>query len=325
LSASNNAANAGIGAILGFEFQRNCALYLLLNDYDSFKNREFFLCIEHHDDFLFCYRTSCLSEIEQVHSYQAKKLSGSSWTINKRFCEMIAKMLQVGNNLKNDPATKCSSYSHELTFISNTDIHLSYTPTSKEKKNGKKAVTHQLNEQNEISKYHDLPLEVQIKIDEKVDSYSKKEKIDFHKDEQSNLCFQWVDLPRNAKVQNAVLVGIMSRQFSHIPDPQAAVDVLISLFREVETIYNQGKEIKLLDTTKRVEGNEIKKAFNVIGTEQKTYDLWREYSAILSHSFNITLHIQKNHETHIKSTFELLKDMNNKEHQKIKIFVREKN
>jgi hypothetical protein len=106
LSTRKKAANSGIDALLGFEFQRNCALYLLLDDYNRFKDREFFLCIEHHDDFLFCYRTGCRSNIQEIHSYQAKKLSGNVWTINERFSETIAKMLEVGSDLRSDSAPK---------------------------------------------------------------------------------------------------------------------------------------------------------------------------------------------------------------------------
>ena len=138
--SNKKSANAGVDALTGFGFQRNCALYLLLNDYDSFKNREFFLCIEHHDDFLFCFKTSCLTQIEEIHAYQAKKLSGAIWKINPRLSEIIAKMLEVGNDLKEDPISKSSSYDHSLTFISNTETELKYTPLKQEKKNGKKEV-----------------------------------------------------------------------------------------------------------------------------------------------------------------------------------------
>ena len=93
MTRRKSSANAGIEALLGFEFQRNCALYLLLENYDRFKKREFFLCIEHHDDFLFCYRSNYQDKIEEIQSYQAKKLSGAIWTINERFSEAIAKML----------------------------------------------------------------------------------------------------------------------------------------------------------------------------------------------------------------------------------------
>ncbi|PWB15761.1 hypothetical protein DCO44_05135, partial [Acinetobacter sp. AM] len=54
---NKKSVNGGVDAQVGFDFQRNCALYLLLDDYDSFKEKNFFVCIEHHDDFLYCFRT----------------------------------------------------------------------------------------------------------------------------------------------------------------------------------------------------------------------------------------------------------------------------
>lgn len=323
MTRRKKAANAGIDALLGFEFQRNCALYLLLNDYDRFKGREFFLCIEHHDDFLFCYRTNCRSNIEEIHSYQAKKLSGSVWTITERFSEVIAKMLEVGNDLINDPALKCPSYTHDLTFVSNTDIKLNYKPSAKEKKEGKKDIEYLLNEQRCKCSYDDIPDEIKDKINKNVDNFCRKKKITYHKPELDNLHIQWVDFPRNKKVQKDTLVGLMRRKFPHVSDSLAAVELLLSLFREVEVVYNQGKVITLLDSTKRVEGDEIKKAIDIIETEQKTFKLWRDYSRELSRKFRVPIGVQNNHKNYIRNTFELLKDMSNNEHQIIKGFVRE--
>jgi hypothetical protein len=325
LSTRKKAANSGIDALLGFEFQRNCALYLLLNDYGHIKEREFFLCIEHHDDFLFCYRSDCRSNIDEVHSYQAKKLSGSVWTIDERLSEVIAKMLSVGNDLINDPVPKCQSYTHELTFVSNTDIKLNYQPTKQEKIDGKKEITYLLNEQNCKSSYGAIPEDIKDKINKKIDSFCNKETLIYHKLELDNLHMQWVDFPRNKNSQKVYLVGLMRMKFPHVSDSLAAIELLLSLFREVEAVYNQGKVIALLDSTKRVEGDEIKQAIDIIETEQKTFELWREYSAELSRKFRVPIDVQNNHKSYIRNTFELLKDMNNNEHQIIKSFIRKNN
>lgn len=325
MSANNNAVNAGVGALLGFEFQRNCALYLLLSDFDSFKDKEFFLCIEHHDDFLFCYRTSCQSQIAEIHSYQAKKRSGSIWTINEKFSEVIAKMLEVGSGLINDPAPKCRSYSHKLTFVSNTDIKLDYEPNKKEKEAGKTGVTCLVNEQLYQCDYDLFPEDIKNKIQAKVDNFCNKKNIIYHKEELDNLRMEWVDFPRQKQQQKNALIGLMVSKFPHVSDPSAAVDLLLNLFRNIEAIYNQGKLIKLLDVTKRVEGHVIKKAIDVIETEQKTFQLWRDYSTELSRNFRIPIGVQSNYKHHIKNAFELLKDMSNNEHQIIKNFVKEHN
>lgn len=78
-----------------------------------------------------------------------------------------------------------------------------------------------------------------------------------------------------------------------------------------------------MDSTKRIEGDEIKLAIDIIETEQKTFKLWRDFSTELSRKFRVPIGIQNNHENYIKNTFELLKDMNNNEHQIIKNFIRE--
>lgn len=168
-----------------------------------------------------------------------------------------------------------------------------------------------------------MPKEIQKVIDKKVERFCKKENITYHKSELDNLRIEWVDLPRRKKEQKDILVGLMCRNFPHVSDANAAVDLLLSLFREVEAVYNQGRAISLLDTSKRVEGGEIKRAIDIIETEQKVFNLWRTYSTELSHKFQVPIGVQNNHENHIRNTFELLKDMANREHQIIKNFIRE--
>lgn len=286
-------------------------------------NRDFFLCIEHHDDFLFCYKSDCLSSIESIDTYQAKKLSGGIWTINARFAETIAKLLNVGNNLRNDQTPKCNEYTHNLTFISNTDIKLSYSPKKEEKEKGKTDITHLINEQNSKCHYDDIPEDIKNKIKEKVRDHCTRESSTYYEVEFCNLHIQWVDFPRNKNSQIDSLVGLMCRKFPHIPDHSAAVELLLSLFRDVEAVYNQGKIISLLDKTKRIESDEIKKAINIIDTEQKAFRLWRTHSIDLAKKFRIPLGIQNNHENQIRNAFELLKDMSNHEHQIIKTFIKE--
>ena len=84
------AANSGVVALSGFEFQRNCALYLLLEEYATFKDQDYFLCIEHHDDFLFCFRTIDSQRIRNIKAYQAKKKTGSLWKIDSNFGEFYS-------------------------------------------------------------------------------------------------------------------------------------------------------------------------------------------------------------------------------------------
>lgn len=325
MNVKKKSANSGIDALLGFEFQRNCALYLLLNDYNRFKGREFFLSIEHHDDFIYCYRTNCRSNIEEIRSFQAKKLSGNVWKINKRFSEVIAKMLEVGNDLKTDPIPKSLDYTHELTFISNSDIELDFTPNKKEKADGKEPFTIKINEQNNKSQYTAIPKDIQQRICNKVEQFCSSSNNTYFEKELGNIHIQWIDFPRTKQTQIDCLVGLMRRKFPHVSDPAAAVELLLSLFRDVESIYNQGKIISLLDTSKRIEGDVIKKAIDVIETEQKTFELWRTHSEQLAIKFQIPIGIQNNYENQIKNTFEHIKDMSNNEHQIVRRFVEQNN
>ena len=318
---NNKAANPGVDALSGFEFQRNCALYLLLDDYDSFKDENFFLCIEHHDDFLFCYRTECLSEIKKVRAYQAKKLSGKIWSIDTRFSEIISKMLEVGNNLRNDSILKSANYSHRLTFISNTESELKFKPKKSEKESGKKEVTIRVNEQNCICDYNSLPADVKNRLDEKISEHCKNNNTSKFSSELDFLNLQWIDFPRTAKKQKEHLIGLLKKNFPHVVDPIAAIDLILSLFRDVETVYNQKQIVSLLDTSKRVEGEIIQKAIDIIETEQKTFDFWRNHSTELAKTFKIPIRIQNQHETYIKNSFEMLKDFSNLECQLIREFV----
>lgn len=323
--AKNKAANAGVDALTGFEFQRNCALYLLLDDFNSFINKNFFICIEHHDDFLFCFKTDCLSYINEIHAYQAKKLSGKIWTIDARFSEMVSKILLVGDNLRNDPFEKSEDYKHQLTFISNTEIELKYTPTQKLKKEGVSEQISKINEQNSTCLYGKLHENIKIKIEDKIAEVCNEESYIFHRQELDNLSVQWVDFPRTAAKQKESLIGIMVKKFPHIVDAKAAIDVILNLFRDVETVYNQGQEICLLDITKRVEGEEVKKVMNIINSQQKAFDHWRAAAEQFSVQFRIPINIQKNHEDYIINSFELLKDMSNYDYQIIKDFIRNNN
>lgn len=320
--AKNKAVNAGVDALTGFAFQRNCALYILLDNFDSFIKKNFFICIEHHDDFLFCYKTDCLSYINEIHAYQAKKLSGKIWTIDARFSEIVSKILLVGDDLRNDSFEKNEDYKHQLTFISNTEMELKYSPTKKLKSEGVTEQVLKINEQNTTYLYNELHKNIKIKIEEKIEEICNEESSFFHRKELDNLRLQWVDFPRTAAKQKESLIGLMVRKFPHIADAKAAIDVILNLFRDVETVYNQGQKICLLDPSKRVEGDDVKKVMNIIDSQQKAFDHWRATAQQFSIQFKIPINIQKNHKNYIINSFELLKDMSNYDYQIIKSFVR---
>lgn len=73
----DKAVNAGVHAQIGFILQRNTALSLLLNNYkDKFKDRKYFICLEHHDDFLYCFLDDD-DKAECIEAYQSKKKTGN--------------------------------------------------------------------------------------------------------------------------------------------------------------------------------------------------------------------------------------------------------
>lgn len=321
--AKNKSANSGVDAISGFDFQRNCALYLLLNDYDNYKDRDFFLCIEHHDDFLFCFRADSSIDIKEVQAYQAKKLSGKIWTINSRFSELISKMLEVGNSLRDDSAPKSGDYSHKLTFISNTESDLRYKPSKAEKEKGKKEESVKINEQLCVCKYDAMPEVVKNKIYTSVEEHCNEVGNIFHQKELDELHIQWIDFPRTLKNQKEYLVGLLNRKFRNVSDPTAAVDLLLNLFKEVESVYNQGRIISLMDTSKRVLSEEITKTIKIITTKSKAFDYWRSQKSEVCKTLEVLVTDRETFALKFESAFDLFKDLEQTQHTKILNFVRD--
>lgn len=318
---SDRATNAGVIAQTGFELQRNCALLLILDDYDSYKDKSFFICIEHHDDFLFAFTTNNHKTLQEVYTYQSKKKSGSIWTINADFGEVISKILETGSNLLKDDMPKINDYRHTLTFISNSDMNLKYSPSKEEKNKGKKLVSIQVNEMNEKQDYSELHPDIKNKINSSVKDYCDKNTKIVDETEFNNLTLQWVDFPKKASKQKEALIGLMCSKFPHVNDAKASIDLFIELFRKVEQTYNQKNVARLLDESKRLYAEDLHKALNIIETEQKTYEKWRNHAESFASTFNIPILIQESAEDKIRETFEYLKDLNNLDHMKIHKFI----
>ncbi|MEZ8338746.1 hypothetical protein [Vibrio cyclitrophicus] len=316
------AANSGVVALSGYEFQRNCALFLLLDNYDSFKDKDYFLCIEHYDDFLFCYRTADSTQVEKIEAYQAKKKTGALWTIDSAMGEVLGKMLEAGHDLKNDPIPKSPDYVQELTFISNTEQDYFYNPKKAEVEQGKTAQKVLISEANELIKFDELPLDIQEKTCNYIQCFYEKYDLDDHQDGLCDVRFQFIELQKTPRRQKEALYGLMQNKFPHIVDSKAAVDVILELFRNVEYTYNQGNDVQLMDASKRVEGHEIGNTLVILDEKQKTYDFWRDFSADISKQVSFPIKVVLKPEQHISDTFELLKDMNNFSYQVIKSYVK---
>jgi hypothetical protein len=78
----------------------------------------------------------------------------------------LSKILLVGENLRNDAFEKSEDYKHQLTFISNTEIELKYSPSKALKKEGITEQILRINEQNSICAYDELHKNIQNKIEE---------------------------------------------------------------------------------------------------------------------------------------------------------------
>jgi hypothetical protein len=155
------AVNAGVHASIGLEFQKHCALSLLFEKYQDMKHKKYFICLEHHDDFLFCYQTNDDS-ISSIDAYQAKK-SSVPWTMNAEIFELIKKMTDVGLNLNADNMPKTNNYTHNLEFITNNSITLN---NGKRKKGEAKSIT--INESNCKIKFVELDEGIKKKIEAEI-------------------------------------------------------------------------------------------------------------------------------------------------------------
>ncbi|MCK9225747.1 MAG: hypothetical protein M0R46_17775 [Candidatus Muirbacterium halophilum] len=309
---TDNSTNAGVRALNGFALQRNTALFILLDEFNSkFKDKKYFLSLEHLDDFLFCFLDKEEKSI-LIEAYQSKKKSSSAWLISLDFTDIIKKLLETGNKLLKDPIPKIRTYNHNLYFISNSAISL-----KKNKSNHNVTI----NEENRLVAFTDLNIEIQEKFKSKFKSKLSSEL----EDELSNLKFNYVALTTTDKEQQNQLVGKLEEVFKEdIIDYRAAVNTLITLFRGMETTYNQGGTAKLLDKTKRVSSDDIHSTIKTITTKSKAFDYWRKEIKTITKVLNIKPWEKDSFKLYFESAFELFKSMIEIEHQKIYKFV-EKN
>ena len=107
---SKRSTNSGVHTGTGIEFQKHCALYILIENWEVHQDRKYFICIEHHDDFLFCYQNED-ELVETIQSYQAKK-SSEPWGMTQEFYAILQQILEVGKDIKDDSIPKSSTYSH---------------------------------------------------------------------------------------------------------------------------------------------------------------------------------------------------------------------
>ncbi len=300
-------SNSGVDGSGGYEFQKHCALYIFLEKYKDIKDSKYFICLEHHEDFLFCYLDKA-ELIKNIDAYQAKK-SSKKWTLSKDFKDIIKKILEVGVDLNSDDINKVDNYFHNLYFLSNHEIKLSKTIK-------KKSIDNIINERNETIKFNDLYDEIKNEL-QTLTNINTKDEID-------NLIFSYIDFNKTFKAQKQQLVGIFNDVFGDtILDYKASVETLLSLFRDVENTLNQGNIVKLMDSSKRVESKKINQTLTVLTTQQKAFNEWREQKDKYAELLKIPIREHSSFELEFKNAFDYFKDLEQVEHQKIKNFVKD--
>ncbi|ARS36591.1 hypothetical protein [Pontibacter actiniarum] len=305
----DNSVNAGPRAENGFALQRNTALYILLTDYDSkFRHNKYFICLEHHDDFLFCFLDDN-DNAKKIDAYQSKKKSPTNWSINNELAEIINKILDTGNKLIKDSIPKSTDYAHVLHFSTNSSIKL-------EDKKSKKSIS--ISEENCLVAFKDLDDDLKKKIKKSLTTSS----IIDNEAELEHLHFLFVDLPRTDEQQRKILRSELEDIFgTDIVDTKAAIDTLISLFEVIEKTYNQGNTAKLLDKTKRVSSDKIDQTIRVITTKSKAFDFWRNEERGIRKVLGIKPYEKEEFEFSFQSAFDLFKSKLEQEHKNVLQFV----
>lgn len=302
--------NAGVSAQNGFALQRNTALYLLLENYEyKFRTSSYFVCLEHHDDFLFCFLNEN-DEAEIIEAYQSKKKSTGTWNLNGDLYDVISKLLSTGKSLISDNLPKSSSYKHILFFTSNQTIELQV------KKKNTPTITESIKEDNNLVPFKRLNDKIKDKIQNGISDANLINELE-------NLHFIWVDLNRTIEKQENQLVGQLNKLFgSQISNCRAAVKTLISLFRDIEERYNNGNVAKLLDTSKRITSQQIEDTFHILTSKSKCFDHWRNQTKEISEILQIKPFERETFELEFTTAFDLFKSIEEAEHRRILEFVR---
>lgn len=308
---TDKSTNAGVDAQTGFALQRNSALYLLLEEYhNKFKGKDYFICLEHHDDFLFCFLNEN-GEAEIIEAYQSKKKSPDVWKLDQELLNILSKLLKTGKALVSDSLPKSSNYRHLLYFTSNQTTNLVV------KEGNKVKASTSIKENNPVVSYNSLD----VKIKSKIKTGINNKTID---NELSNLHFIFIDLNRTVEKQTNELVGQLGKVFgTQIYNKEAAVKALIELFREIEEKYNRGNTAKLLDSTKRVTSKQIEETFSLLTSKSKCFDYWREQKKEVSKILHIKPTERETFEFAFVSAFDFFKSYNQAEHRNILAFVKQ--
>lgn len=308
MTIENPYINSGVEGGTGYEFQKNCLIFILLDEYDNFRDKEYFICMESADDFIICFLEN--NELKEIRTYQAKKNSNGSWTIHNMKNEIIPKMCEGGVMVYEDKSfPHADSYTQKLHFLSNQIIKL----------NNKIC-----NEASEIVKYDDLEEKTKKAIKKSINDFytedKEKEHIDKILDQRKYLIFKFIDLNKKIKEQQNCLKGKIEEVFnSNVPNPQAALDAILRSLTISSTTYNTNKQFDLSQKDKWVTSESIQNCFETITTKSKFFERWR--NKLVKDKICQTLKIPSSDwsqfEFQCNISFDLFKDPNQVEHQSI--------
>lgn len=319
----DQSVNAGVRAQQGFALQRNMALFIILDNYNSkFDGTKYFLSLEHLEDILFCYLDDHGKAIK-VETYQSKKKSGGSWKIGVELAEIIVKILKVGKSLISDAHPKCCSYSHDLYFSSNTTMQLETKVNRKvNNKNKSKTYAHAVNEEDSEVSYDELDPVIKNAITIKLEKHQSYNDENLH-DELDNLKFLYIDFNKTNKEQENQLRSKLEDIFDRkISDSKAALESIFRLFRNVELAYNQKSVAKLSDKSKQVQSQDINNAIEIITTRSKAFQFWRDHKREVGQKLGVKPFERESFEMKFSLAFDLFKSKDEAEHQKILDFVK---
>lgn len=315
----DKATNAGVHASTGFELQKHCALFIILERFDELKDKEYFVCIEHSDDVIFGFFDK--KNLKKIEAYQVKK-SSTIWSINEKWREIIRGILNTGKTLTDDTFPKTDDYSHKISFLSNQTSTLKVMKKNVISEKGDvkdNSIISNIDEANSSVAFYSLPNEIHEKIEKDLALHDHK-----LTNELKNLFFEYIDLNKNVKEQKNCLRGKCSEVFSDkIADPEAAINTIMKVFRKVEHEFNQGNKTNMLDEKKRVYSREINLAFDIITTKSIAYELWREQKKELGKGLEIPISQRENFKVQFDNSIDFFKDLSQAEHQKIFKFVEE--
>lgn len=331
--------NAGVHGGIGYEFQKFCALYLLLDEYSQLKEREYFIYFEHYEDFIFCFTNGNI--LESANLYQAKK-SSDKWTLTNEFKNVIHSMCEDGAIARADRTfNKTGEYEQSLHFVSNAIIQLKQTKTNVSK---------------EINCFDELCVEAKLEIIKhikdtiktslcavrtSVESPSAKQVRDWYESldqglkgaidaeiESNNvlteipyLKFRYLDLSQTTASQKEQLIGKLTTIFNEqIAHPSAAIETLLLLFSEPATTFNQGC-VSFADENKRVSSERIHICFDILTSKSKAIEYWRSQGTEISRQLNLRIRDRQLFEAAFNNSFDYFKDLSKAEHQKIFAFT----